>query len=207
MTNTERQEIWETYPDYDFIEVSNFGNVRTKDRYVKTKNGQRFVKGRILKQYSNDHGYMYVTFRVDGKIVHLRVQRVVATCFIPNLDNLPEVNHKDNNRTNNAASNLEWCTGSYNCQYREKYGKASGRPVIAIKPETSDVFWFESQHEAARQLGFAYQNVGAIINGKQNTAGGYSFLNADENAVEKARAKFGDEIASKVKKLMSEHLN
>lgn len=206
MTNTE-QEVWKTYPKIPFIQASNLGRVRTKDRYVKTKNGQRFVKGRILKQCSNDHGYMYVTFRVGGKIVHLRVQRVVATCFIPNLDNLPEVNHKDNNRTNNATSNLEWCTGSYNCQYREKYGKASGRPVIAINPETSEVFGFKSQHEAARQLGFAYQNVGAIINGEQNTAGGYSFLNADENAVENARTKFGNDVANKVEKLINEHHN
>lgn len=82
-----------------------------------------------------------------------------------------------------------------------------GRPVITINQETFKVFWFKSRHEASRHLGFAYQNVGAVISGKQNTAGGYSFFNVDENAVEKTRVKFGDEIAEKVEKLISENHN
>lgn len=96
------EEIWKTYPDYSFIEVSNLGNVRTKDRYVTDKNGgKRLIKGRVLKQSPSHNGYMSVSFHTNGKRVCLRVNRMVAITFLPNPHNYPEVNHKDCNRLNN----------------------------------------------------------------------------------------------------------
>lgn len=114
------KEIWKVYPDYPFIEVSNLGNVRTKDRYVPGKNGsKRLIKGRVLKQQLDNNGYVLVHFRVHGKLVNLLVHRAVAICFVLNPDHLPEVNHKDNNPANNVASNLEWCTRQYNEDYKK----------------------------------------------------------------------------------------
>lgn len=75
--------------------------------------------------------------------------------------------------------------------------------VIAINPETSEVFWFKSQSEAGRKLGVNSKNINSVVKGKRNKAGGYWFCCADETAVEKTRKKFGDKIASKVKELMS----
>ncbi len=125
MANTTRKQvsIWKTYPDYPFIEANQFGEVRIKDRYITYKDGRkRLYKGHVLKQYLNKNGYMQVVFSVDKKQVNLYVHRIIATCFIPNSDNLPEVNHIDCDRTNNNLNNLEWCTHEYNNQYREKYG-------------------------------------------------------------------------------------
>ena len=105
------EEIWRPYPDYDFIQASNLGRVRTKDRYVRGRNGsKRLIKSRVLKQRDNGLGYMLITFRANGKIVTLLIHRVVAICFLPNPDNLPEVNHIDCDRANNRLENLEWCT-------------------------------------------------------------------------------------------------
>ena len=82
----EDQEVWKTYPDYSFIEVNQFGKVRTKDRYVPGKNGRkRLIKGRILKQWLTRGGHVFVHFRVDGKMINLLVSRSVAICFIPTL--------------------------------------------------------------------------------------------------------------------------
>lgn len=209
MTNeAKEEEIWKIYPKIPFIETSNFGRIRTKDHYVTIKNGvKRFIKGKVLKQYLNRSGYMYVSFGMNGKKVSLRVHRIVATCFVLNPNGYPQVNHKDNDRTNNSASNLEWCTSEYNNAYREKYGKARNHPVIAVNPETSEVFWFESQREAARQLSVYQTNITQVVKGKCHfkTAGGYWFCNADENAVEKTRAKFGDEVAKKVEELIQKY--
>lgn len=205
------QEIWKPYPDYPFIEVSSLGRVRTKDRYIILKNGnKRLVKGRVLKQQSLPNGYLNVNFRVNGKLINLRVHRIVATCFIPNPNGYLEVNHKDNNPRNNAVSNLEWCTHKQNIAYREQcgvsakeYAKVLRKPVIAVDLNSFKVLWFESQNEAACHLGAKVENVNRVIKGKLNKTHCCWFTNADENAVEKTRAKFGDDIAKKVEELIS----
>ena len=107
MANTEQEEVWKPYPEYPFLQVSNLGRVKTVDRVVTDGRGRKLhIKGRVLKQQLNPNGYMYVTFSVNGKAVHLRVNRMVAIAFIPNPHNYLVVNHLDNNRTNNAVSNL-----------------------------------------------------------------------------------------------------
>lgn len=149
---------------------------------------------------------MYVNTHVNGKQVYLLVHRIVASAFIPNPDNLPEVNHRDNDRTNNVVSNLEWCSRQYNQDYRKNFKTSAaelfGLPVIAVNLETFKVFCFESQHKASRQLKINSSSVNNVIKGRRNSVRGYWFCEADENAVEKIREKFGDDVASEVEKLM-----
>lgn len=78
----------------------------------------RLLKGQYMKQRKNNTGYYTVCFRTpsDNGIKHF-VHRLVALAFIPNPDNLPCVNHKDENKTNNHIENLEWCTSKYNNAY------------------------------------------------------------------------------------------
>lgn len=208
MSETKKQEIWKPYPEYPFVEANQFGEIRTVDRYIKTKNGTRFVKGRVLKQFLNKNGYMQVQLHANGKPVSLYVHRVIAICFIPNPDNLPEINHRDNNRKNNAVSNLEWCTHQYNMAYKNKFGTSpteiQGRPVIAINFITGEIFRFKSQREAARQLSVNLRSLSYVLKGKRNHTGGYLFCYADLSAIEIVRAKLGDGVANKVKKLISE---
>lgn len=191
--------IWKPYPEYPFIEANQFGEIRTIDRTITDKNGvKRFVKGRVLKQSPSSKGYLKVCVSVKGKDLTLLVHRVVASCFLPNPDNLPQVNHKDNNPKNNSVNNLEWCTGEYNNAYKEKYGKSaaevSGRPVFAVNLKTGGVLRFVSQREAARHLGVSVGNVNDVLKGRRSQTGGYWFCYADENAEKNIRVKFGDEV-------------
>lgn len=190
------QVTWKTYPEFPFIEANQFGEIRTKDRTVTRINGRKqFVKGRILKQQLTNRGYMQVLFKANGKLVHLSVHRVVATCFFPNQNGYPEVNHKDCDRTNNSVSNLEWCTQEYNNAYREKHGVSAKeytivlrKPVFAVDLNSFKVLQFESQHEAARQLGIDQGNINSVVKGKLKQIGGYWFTeNRNEITEEKIR--------------------
>lgn len=199
MTDTNQKEIWKTHPKIPFIEASNLGRVRTEDRTITDKNGRkRFVKGRVLKQQSSNKGYMYVHFSVDGKQVVRSVHRIVIVCFCKNPEHLPEVNHINNNPADNRLENLEYCTHEYNIAYREKYGKSAakafGKPVFAVNLETGKVFYFESQSEAARQLGVSQGNIGKVIRGQQNTTGGYWFTEDKSEITEERIQKIKDNM-------------
>lgn len=201
------EEVWRHYPEFNFIEGSSLGRVRTLDRFAKYGNHTQFVKGRILKQRRKKDGYMDVGFSVNGKPVNRLVHRIIASCFLINHDNLPQVNHKDCDPTNNNISNLEWCDNSYNQKYREKYGVSQtevlGCPVFAINLKTLEVLRFRSQREASRKLKANSGHLNEVIKGKRNKANGYWFTNADKNAVEAVKVKFGDTMAHKVEKLMN----
>ncbi|ANO57957.1 HNH endonuclease [Lactobacillus phage P1] len=205
------KEIWKTYPEFDFIQASNLGRVRTVDRIVIRKNGRKcFIKGRVLKPYCDKCGYMIAQFSVNGEKVYRLVHRVIATCFLPNPDNLPEVIHRDCNPANNYVENLEWCTRKQNIAYRDKLGhtnyknNAPKSPVIAVKLGTLKVLHFESQREAGRSLGVSHGNINSILKGKLNQTSGFWLTYADENAIKNIKDKFGDELARKVEQLMGE---
>lgn len=188
-----KAEIWKALPGVTEVEVSTFGMVRTLDKEVSTKSGIRFIKGRILKQQENNCGYLQVQFYINGKQTKKYVHRLVAQMFIPNPDNLPQVNHKDCDRTNNNVSNLEFCTASYNNQYREKFGisttESQGYSLFAIDLNTMEMYKFRSQGEAGRVLGVNSHHVNNVIKGRRKTAGGYWFVNADNNAVDLTKQK------------------
>jgi hypothetical protein len=99
-----------TIKDIDYI-VSSDGKVYSTNNCGRAKYHQE------ISQRLNADGYMQITVGKTGNRSQYRVHRMVAEAFIPNPDNLPEVNHKDNDRTNNCVDNLEWCTHEYNIQY------------------------------------------------------------------------------------------
>lgn len=191
MANKEK-EIWRAYPEIPGIEVSTLGNVRTLDKLVSSEKYTRFFKGRILKPYNDKGGYLQVSVKIDGKFIKKLVHRLVAQTFIPNPDSLPEINHKDGNRANNNASNLEWCNASYNNQYREKFGESAGHPVFAISLDTLEVSRFRSQIEASRVLGIFHQSINAVIKGRKKNAGGYWFVNDDDKTDDAIKHKLHD---------------
>jgi len=197
----DKKEIWKTYPEFDFIQGSNRGMVRTLDRVVSVKgNGERLVKGRILKPQRNRNGYLQVMFSVNGKNVHRSVHRIVAGCFLPNLNNWSEVNHKDNDPLNNSVSNLEWCTHEYNIEYREKYGVALNHLVFAINLNTLEVLRFKSQGEASRELGVANQSINAVLKGKQKTASGFWFTEDGNRATKITKSELRETTTGKTSK-------
>lgn len=125
-----QEEIWKDIEGYEGIyQVSNLGNVRVLDRIVNSaiKNNDKVKrKGQILKQY-NKRGYLQVTLTVSNKRKYFNVHRLVAQAFIPNPNNLPQVNHRDENPKNNCVNNLEWCSAKYNANYGTRNSKIYNR--------------------------------------------------------------------------------
>lgn len=104
-------EIWKDIKGYEGrYQVSNYGN-------VKSLNHNRTVKEQLLKQNIDKHSYHKIHLWLYGKPKWFLIHRLVAEAFIPNPDNLPCINHKDENKHNNHVDNLEWCTYEYNNEY------------------------------------------------------------------------------------------
>lgn len=116
------EEVWKTVPGYENIfEVSNFGQVRSLNRIVKTcYNSHRVVATKLRKQSINKNGYKRIN--AGNKRIVL-VHRMVALAFIPNPENKPFINHIDANPSNNVVTNLEWCTHKENMHHAIKLGR------------------------------------------------------------------------------------
>ena len=113
-------ERWKPIPNYEKeYEVSNLGRIRSLYNY--RKDGNRILIQRIKK------GYYTVGLRKNGKRRWHLIHRLVASAFIMNKKNMPQVNHKDENKLNNNVDNLEWCTASYNNVYGTRLDRVSNK--------------------------------------------------------------------------------
>jgi len=166
-------EIWKPIDKYDGYEVSNLGRVKS---YKVDK-----VNGKIMKPYRTTKGYLQIDISLDGRKrenrVHLAVHRLVAMAFIPNPNNLPEVNHKDENKENNCVDNLEWCDTKYNCNYGNHGNNIAEKIRIHIYSVDKDgnKEFFHGVREAGRKLKgteSAYTHISEVLRGKRNTAFG-----------------------------------
>lgn len=117
------KEIWADIPGFEGLyQVSNTGNIKSFRKSTKYGCQPEY----ILKPNLSTNGYYQVTLYNGSKRQKFTVHRLVAICFIPNPDNLPQVNHKDENPLNNRSDNLEWCTAAYN----NAYGTAKLRSML-----------------------------------------------------------------------------
>ena len=116
--NMQENKIWKDVDGFDKnYQISNYGDVRIK------KSDGSFKQ---LKPTKFGKGYLHINLVKDGKQKSFQIHRLVAEAFVPNPQNLPIINHKDENPLNNCAENLEWCTYSYNINYGtrlERYRK------------------------------------------------------------------------------------
>lgn len=168
-----KEEIFKEIAGYEGLyEVSNFGNVRSL-KYGKT---------RTLKHYKTRNGYQQVDLYKNSKRNHHYIHRLVATAFIENPDNLPEINHKDEDKTNNVVSNLEWCDHIYNSNHgtrNERVADALSEKVVQLTLEWEFIKEWESVNECGRN-GFDKSNVSACCNGKRKTHNGYRWMFAKD---------------------------
>ena len=109
------QEQWRPIEEYEGLyEVSNMGRVKSLERIDKNNH---LVKGKILKPVMMKNGYLRVDLSKEGKHKMFSVHRLVGMTFIPNPEGLPQINHIDEDKTNNRVDNLEWCDCKYNINY------------------------------------------------------------------------------------------
>lgn len=175
------KEEWRDVPGYEGLyEVSNLGEIRSLDRMVTMKNGvTRITHGTVLTQgkYNSKSNYRGVTLCANGVPKKHSVHRIVASAFIPNPDNLPEINHKDEDKQNNCVDNLEWCDRKYNNTYGTAKIRAAvtqGKPVIQMRNGKIVNAW-PSQGLAAMFTGASQSGISACLRGECMTSGGYEW--------------------------------
>ena len=169
-------EEWRDIKRYEgYYQVSNTGKVKSLERTVRNGRGYKIIPEKILEGYDNGNGYLYVKLCKEGKRNQYRINRLVAMAFIPNPNNLPEVNHKDENPKNNCVDNLEWCTRQYNVEY------SKAKAVIGINKVSGLILEFPSAREAERQTGISNKNICDCLKGKRKSAGGFYWHYASES--------------------------
>jgi hypothetical protein len=159
-------EIWKDVSGYEGLyQVSNFGRVK---RFFK--NGkENFLAGKKDKD-----GYIEVILSSNQRKKYCRLHRLVADAFIPNLENKPQINHKDRNKQNNSADNLEWVTVSENAAHTFATGrKIHRRPVVQYARNMDVVSIWDSIRAAGNALKISEHNINSCCNGKLPTAGGF----------------------------------
>lgn len=143
-------EVWRDIVGFNGYQVSNLGNIRSLN-YNGTKNV------RVLKSSLSgpNRGYKSISMQIADKVVRRNVHRLVAKAFIPNPKNLPEINHIDEDGTNNKVNNLEWCDRKYNLNYgnrTQKFSDSKSIPILQLNLDGTLVKEWKSQVEICNQL-------------------------------------------------------
>lgn len=175
-------EQWRYIEGFEgMYQVSDQGRVRSVERTVKMKRGGREYdmrhKGRVLRTTVAKDGYEAVQLTKDSKPHTFKVHRLVAHAFVPNPENLPEINHKDGDKTNNTSSNLEWCTRSHNIRHAFRHGLIDKGNMTCNRKRVmrSDGVVFESMTSAAEASGAHVSNVSKCCSGELMHTAGYGF--------------------------------
>lgn len=151
MSDVNEKEIWKDVVGYEGLyKVSNFGNVYS------------WRVKRNLKPGNHNDGYKFVILYKNGDKSFKTIHRLVAEAFIPNPNNYPVINHKDEDKTNNNVNNLEWCSELYNNTYNDRHIKIAeklSKYVYAYNDNCKMVYEFKSINEADRHLGWGRGNI------------------------------------------------
>lgn len=148
-------ENWKDIEGYEGrFQVSDAGRVRNKT-------------GVIIGQETTQRGYLRVTFTENKTRKRFRVHRLVASAFIPNPDNLPQIDHINGDKTDNRVENLRWVTNRENCNYANKREPRKGM-VVAFDKDGNETA-YPSMSAAAREMGVSRYGVMAAIGGEQKT--------------------------------------
>lgn len=160
-------EIWRDIEGYEGLyQISNKG--RVKSLYKGSE--------RILKPWDDYCGYLVVSLYKNRIKQDLKIHRLVAETFIPNLENKPQVNHKDENKYNNCVENLEWITHIDNCNYgtrNERISDSQSKPILQYSKSGDFIREWKSAAEVKRVLSINNKNINSCCKGKRKSAGDF----------------------------------
>lgn len=181
------KEQWKDIQDFESLyKISNYGRVKSLDRIKKSKryykNGLHY-KTKILRQTISNDGYSKMQlYGDDGSFKTVRVHRLVAEAFIPNLYNKPQINHKDGNKQNNCVDNLEWCTNGENGKHawdnnlRTKHfgsDNRSSRKVAQYTKNNELVKVWDCISDINKDLHYSRSSIINCCRNRQTTLHGY----------------------------------
>lgn len=161
----EVKEEWRPVVGFEGLyEVSNLGRVKSVQRIAYGSYRKRVVPERIMALHYARGGYLRTSLHKDGEMRTFAIHRLVAEAFIPNPENLPQVNHKNEVKDDNRASNLEWCSLDYNVHYgtgieRRSKTQVNGPcavPVLQIDPSTMEIIKEWPSMAEAERNGFSH---------------------------------------------------
>jgi len=161
-------EEWKGALGYEStILVSNMGRIKSVRRIISFSDNKppRIIEGRILKTQTNNRGYQTLRFTHEGRKISKRVHRLVAETFIPNLENKPQVNHKDGVKANNFVGNLEWATNAEN----QLHAVANG---LVTRPLGENAYRFKSLIKVFDKGG---NHIDTLTGNKDMQIKGYDF--------------------------------
>ena len=188
------EEIWKNIEGYPNYQVSNMGRVKrlSTGYYRRTE--------KILKPQLQNNGYLHIKLSQKDKTKCILVHRLVAQVFIPNPNNLPQVNHINEDKTDNRVENLEWCTQKYNINYgngiskRVKTNKENGtykkigeinskirsKSILQFSKDNSFIRKWDCIMDVQRELGYDNKQICSCLKNRQKTAKGFKWVYADD---------------------------
>lgn len=181
------EEVWKDIPGFEeSYQVSNLGRVRSKPRIIKRKNYSDLnLHGKIISQHLYYGNSTIPRVRVNlcknSKNKVYSVHRLVAIAFIPNPNNLPQVNHKDENPLNNNVDNLEWCDNLYNHNYGTRNERQAQKLYKRVKSYTKSGMFlkeFDSIKQAAEFYSLDPSAITKVCKKKFKYTGDYIFTYA-----------------------------
>lgn len=171
-------------------DVVGFNNYFVTDTgEVFSKNYHRENRIAKLQPRKLKNGYLYVSIRKNKMTFTKKVHNLVATAFLPNPNNKPQINHKNGIKTDNRVENLEWCTASenikhsYDVLHRQpnrnslgKFGKDNPRSKLVLQIKDNNIIkTFYGLHDAERETGISRVSIKLVCQGKRKSAGGYQW--------------------------------
>lgn len=174
-------EIWKDIPNYEgYYQVSNIGRVRSLDRVAINSLGRKYYyKGKILRQVFTKFKYFRIELNKSGYSRAYFTHVLVAIAFIPNPNNFPVVNHKDEKPSNNKVENLEWCTIKYNTNYGtaiQRRSKTISLPVVQLTKNNEIVKIYDSGTIAEEKFGYSQGHISLCCVGIEEYSAGYKWV-------------------------------
>jgi hypothetical protein len=181
------EEVWEDIKGYEGLyRISSFGRIYSCDKEVGCKGGHKTIKkGRVLSPTKNNTYFTLTLVNGKGKRKQMSIHRIVATTFIPNPQNKPQVNHKNGDKHDNRLCNLEWCTYKENIEHAfrtglrviHNKGKNNGHRSKKVKQIDSNgnvVKIWPSTREAER-FGYDSSIISGVCHGRYSHHKGYTW--------------------------------
>ena len=200
------KEIWAWIEGFEGqYMVSTFGRIYSVERKQNNHSKLQNVKEKIKKHSDNGNGYKFIQLYSNGKNKRAYVHRLVAEALIPNPHNLPQVNHKDEDKSNNSVENLEWCDSKYNINYgtariRDKetlLKNKNNRGIDVYDMDGNFIKTYKFSNEACNELGIRRRELYYVCDGITRSAKGYRFAYEGERLLPYSK---GQKVKHRVQK-------